>query len=63
MLVPWFRLSYSQVRHMVDALGHGTPVAADQAQDMVGRAAGQAVLDPQPGLTSQSWTFASLYPC
>ena len=63
MMVPWFRLSYSQVRHMVDALGHGTPVAADQAQDMVGRAAGQAVPDPQPGLTSQSWAFASLYTC
>jgi len=34
---------------MVDALGHGTPAAADQAHDMVGRGAVQSGGDAQPG--------------
>lgn len=34
---------------MVDALNHGTPAAAGQAQDMVGRGVGQAIPDAQPG--------------
>lgn len=39
-----------QVRHMVDALGHGgAPAAADQAQDMVGRGGGQPGTEQQPG--------------
>ena len=34
---------------MVDALGHGTPAAADQAHDMVGRGVVQSGGDAQQG--------------